>query len=97
MKTAEEVLRKHIPSPNNEGEKNDDSHILKAMEEYSSQDKWIGVEDRLPTKEDADENGHVLAYVKEHEGEWMFKMTINWNQVEGVGTHWMPLPTPPTR
>lgn len=35
--TAEYVLRKYIPKPINEAEKNDDLNIIKAMEEYASQ------------------------------------------------------------
>ena len=46
MKTAEEILRKYIPLPRSIGEANDDINILKAMEEYASQPKWISVEDR---------------------------------------------------
>ncbi len=34
-KAAEEILRKHIPPPKNEGEKNDDINIINAMIEYS--------------------------------------------------------------
>jgi len=32
---AEKVLRNHIPSPKNEGEKNDDINIIKAMQDYA--------------------------------------------------------------
>ena len=32
---AEEILRKYLPPPTNEGEKNDDINILKAMQEYA--------------------------------------------------------------
>lgn len=32
---AETVLRNHIPSPKNEGEKNDDINIINAMQEYA--------------------------------------------------------------
>jgi hypothetical protein len=35
MKTPEEILRKHIPPPVNEGEVNDDMNILNAMREYA--------------------------------------------------------------
>jgi len=35
--SCEDVLRKHIPKPINEAEKNDDINIIKAMEEYAGQ------------------------------------------------------------
>lgn len=44
MKTAKEILRKHIPEPTNEGEKNDDVNIIKAMEEYAKQISFEEIE-----------------------------------------------------
>lgn len=56
--------------------------------------KWISVEDRLPTKEDADKVGHVMAIIKGDD----FAQIFSWNTVainpRGF-THWMPLPEPP--
>ena len=37
MKTAEETLRKYLPPPTNEGEKNDDINIVKSMQDYAKQ------------------------------------------------------------
>lgn len=34
---AKEILRKHLPPPKNEAEKNDDINIINAMEEYRNQ------------------------------------------------------------
>lgn len=52
---AIEVLRKYLPKPTNEGEKNDDANIIKAMEEYANQlllekDKALDASERLNTK-----------------------------------------------
>lgn len=38
---AEKTFRKYIPEPTNEGERNDDINIVKAMEDYAeAYRKW---------------------------------------------------------
>ena len=53
--------------------------------------KWISVEDRLPTKEDADKVGHVMAIIKGDD----FAQIFSWSTVainpRGF-TSWMPIP-----
>lgn len=48
MKKAEEILRKYIPLPKNEGEKNDDLFIVRAMQEYADQFRQAAVSGSLP-------------------------------------------------
>ena len=55
--------------------------------------EWIPVTDRKPTKEDADEDGFVLAYTAENK-----KIIAFWTDVcrfSEYVTRWMPLPQPP--
>lgn len=56
--------------------------------------EWISVDERLPTKEDANEYGDVLAitYKNRRVQSW------NWELVKknsSMFTHWMPLPEAP--
>lgn len=53
--------------------------------------RWIPVEERLPTEDDADERGNVLViHPKGHKNFW------RWDFVHSpIVTHWMPLPEPP--
>ena len=75
--------------------------ILKAMEEYANQDKWISIENELPYY-----NQYVLVSLKsgtilkvqfllEMNGSFFKygerKISVGSNQV----THWQPLPAPP--
>ena len=55
--------------------------------------KWIPVSERLPTEEDANEEGVVLVH---NIGCPMYE-AMDWDQVEMFSTisHWMPLPEPP--
>lgn len=56
--------------------------------------KWISVEERLPTVDDADEVGHIIAIIKGDE----FAQIFCWRSIvnfPGSFTHWMPLPKPP--
>lgn len=55
--------------------------------------RWISVEDRPPTEDDADDNGFVVAYTTENK-----KIIARWTDVRRFNefvTHWMPLPQPP--
>ncbi len=56
--------------------------------------KWISVEERLPTKEDADENESVLAVYKPCEGEryWPWEVVARYPKLFRC---WMPLPEQP--
>ena len=55
--------------------------------------EWISVKDRLPTEDDADDNGFVFAYTAENK-----KIIALWTDVcrfSEFVTHWMPLPEAP--
>ena len=52
---------------------------------------WILCSDRMPTEEDGDEKGQVLAY--NHVG--AMKVVIPWNSIMAKETLWQSLPTPP--
>lgn len=55
-----------------------------------ARDKWISTEKKLPTKSDADEEGNVLAIVRDFK-----KIIINWEDVcrfTEYTTHWMHMP-----
>ena len=58
-----------------------------------TREKWISIEKKLPTKSDADEEGNVLAIVKDFK-----KIIINWEDVcrftEYI-THWIHIPLYP--
>ena len=56
--------------------------------------EWISVEDRLPTKEDADENGEILAVA--HKDGYVRSWSYDWlKNYPTLFTHWMPLPEAP--
>ena len=60
--------------------------------------EWISVEERLPTVDDADENGKVLVYRTVNESQKSIAKSIyDWNFAKYLdkGSYWMPLPSPP--
>ena len=67
---------------------------LKALEAYQP---WISVNDRLPTKEEADKDGIVLTYDSRGTQEsFVFDEIESWNRhSDNKITHWMPIPDPP--
>jgi hypothetical protein len=62
-------------------------------------DKWIRVEDELPTKEDADENGKLLVWREMNPDQKAIEKSImDWSMLrycDKETTHWQPLPSPP--
>lgn len=59
---------------------------------------WVDVNDRLPTFEDADENGYVLVYLsKNRQNGWAnCKGGAKWSRVNSNShTHWMSFPKKP--
>ena len=55
--------------------------------------RWIPVTERLPTEEEADDDGFVFAYTIANK-----KIIARWTDVcrfSVLVTHWMPLPEPP--
>ena len=55
--------------------------------------RWIPVTERLPTEEDADDDGFMFAYTTEHK-----KIIARWTDVcifSEFITHWVPLPEAP--
>lgn len=61
--------------------------------------KWISVEERLPTEEDADENGKVLLYRDMNtEQKAQAKSIHDWFMVKHCdkSSKWQPLPAAPT-
>ena len=55
--------------------------------------RWIPVTERLPTEEEADDDGFVFAYTIANK-----KIIARWTDVcrfSVLVTHWMPLPDPP--
>ena len=68
--------------------------VIKQWDDFVEPSKWISVEDRLPTEEDANPNESVFA-IEKHDG---FARSWCWDVVERYPqefTHWMPLPEPP--
>ncbi len=59
--------------------------------DIETRDQWILCSDRMPTEEDGDERGQVLAY--NYIG--AMKVVIPWNSIMAKETLWQPLPTPP--
>ena len=60
--------------------------------------KWIKCSTRLPTANDADENGKVLIHRKTNAGQaGMSKSIYDWGMVKYCDekTSWMPLPSAP--
>ena len=56
--------------------------------------EWISVNDRLPTREDANETESILAINKDEKyvGRWVWDIVARWPT---EFTYWMPLPQPP--
>ena len=99
MKTAEEILSKHNPFQNNNGNTEYfTQNIIDAMEEYANQSKWISVDERLP--EDEEEciitNGIVVEVAQMYGGEFCVIYDLKAAIINDV-THWQPLPNPPTK
>ncbi len=64
------------------------------------EEEWISVEDRLPTENDADENGKVLIWREMNEGQKpLSKSIFDWFMVKNCdkSSYWKPLPKPPKR
>lgn len=60
--------------------------------------QWISVEDRLPTKEDADENGKILVWREvESTQALMSKSIYDYTMAKYLdkSSFWQPLPNPP--
>ncbi len=59
---------------------------------------WISVKDRLPEREDADENGKVLVWREMNEGQsGLSKSIYDYDMVRLMdkNSFWQPLPPPP--
>ncbi len=75
-----------------------DPELLKAQ---GLCNEWVRVEDRLPTKEDADEMGYVHTLHVSWDGKEWIRDGILWDKIPNVHfdfKFWaraMPLPTPP--
>ena len=56
--------------------------------------EWINVKDRLPTKEDANKSGMIIAvYVDEDFSKpWYWEIVVKYSS---IFSYWMPLPEPP--
>ena len=56
--------------------------------------EWISVNDRLPTREDANETESILAINKDEKyvGRWVWDIVARWPT---EFTYWMPMPQPP--
>ena len=66
----------------------------KSLAEKQATSEWISVKDRLPTRDDANQNYSVLAINKRDgiPGEWVYDSVALY---PGEYTYWMPLPEPP--
>ena len=97
MTHAEKMVEQEYPLPRNKwaaGTYLDNN--LKARTAYVKgweADKWISVEDGLPTENDADSLGFVIAW---HE-KTQLSVVVHWAvaRVQPKYTHWQPLPSPP--
>lgn len=70
------------------------TEICGIIDAMPTADEWISVSERLPTEEDANINGSVLA-INIHDG---FSSCWAWESVKTFPesfTHWMPSPEPP--
>lgn len=66
------------------------------MVKYASQtSNWISVEERLPTKEDANKDGYVLAWDKYYKIPYAQRFEDLHKHLQIRFTHWQPLPSPP--
>jgi hypothetical protein len=103
MKSKEEILHKikNFQSLSSLiGETGALQELYNAVEEYTSQDKWISVEDKLP-----EDYQRVLGYVEELNdlGISHFAWNVSYSKYHGFldnlkpcrVTHWQPLPSPP--
>ena len=65
-----------------------------AISALREQPRWISVEERLPTRADANPNESVLAIQKDDgfARAWLWDIVVRYY---GEFTHWMPLPEPP--
>lgn len=62
--------------------------------------KWVSVGDRLPTKEDADENGNVLIWRETNYGQKSLSKSIyDYSMVKHLDktAYWTTLPNPPNQ
>ena len=61
---------------------------------YRKKNEWISVDERLPTKEDANEHGDVLGITRSDgiARSWTWDWIMRYPKLY---THWMPLPEPP--
>ena len=71
--------------------------IVKLQEqiaELRSAQEWVSVNDRLPTREDANETESILAINKDERyvGRWVWDIVARWPT---EFTYWMPIPQPP--
>ena len=70
-------------------------HSVALMAELEEREfPWISTEDRLPTEEDANKIGYVIA-IMEHDGfprSWWYDLVVRYPQ---EFTYWMPFPKPP--
>ena len=66
----------------------------KRIEQLEAERRWIPVTERLPTREDANETGSILAINKDEKyvGRWIWDIVARWPD---EFTDWMPLPQPP--
>jgi hypothetical protein len=53
-----------------------------------AKNRWIPVEERLPTEEDADENGRVLWYFKDQYQQTLMRDMPRWKMSYERVTHW---------
>jgi hypothetical protein len=74
--------------------------LAKRLEESDGKNRWIPVKERMPTKEDADEDGYVLASATENESPHRkFSYMKKWYRLNEPTyyltiTHWQRI-TPP--
>lgn len=62
--------------------------------------QWVSVKDRLPTIDDADENGKVLVYRIVNDSQKSLSKSIYvWHLTKYLDddSYWMPLPKPPNQ
>lgn len=104
-----ERLRKELAALASESVKRDialaklEAEVMAAIEAQNAQ-RWIPVAERLPTKEDADSGGDVLAWYKSEYNLYRkaggYALQIKYDDTDFVThaaalTHWQPLPQPP--
>lgn len=104
--TAEEIVFKYIGLEGTLKSMGVYDDVIKCMEEYANQSKWVSVEERLPEAED-DIAIHCLVWVKnwgvtvrcynkyhkcwdDEDGDDYYCDAVN-----GKITHWQPLPPAP--